>query len=97
VEALREVFAICRRENIRAVVALVPEGSEFRSWYGPTANATTERLIDIAHEGVDGRVIDARDWLPDDSFADGHHMLDSAAPIYTARLVNELIVPALKE
>jgi hypothetical protein len=97
VVALQEVFEICRRERIRVVVALVPEGSEFRSWYGPVAHSTTDRLIDIARDGADGRVIDARDWLPDDSFADGHHMLDSAAPIYTARLVKELIMPALVE
>jgi hypothetical protein len=96
VEALREVFEICRAERITPVVALVPEGSDFRSWYGPEAKALTTELIAIACAGADGRVIDARDWLPDDAFADGHHMLHTAAPIYTGRLTKELIIPALK-
>lgn len=96
VEALREVFEICRQERITPVVALVPEGSDFRSWYGPQAKALTKELIAIACDGADGRVIDARDWLPDDAFADGHHMLHTAAPIYTERLTRELIIPALK-
>ncbi len=96
VEALREVLAMCRHEGITAVVVLSPEGSEFRSWYGCTAKATTKMLKSIACEGTDGRVIDARDWLPDDAFADGHHMLYTAAPTYTKRLVKELIIPALK-
>lgn len=96
VEALREVFAICKQEGITAVVSLVPEGSDFRSWYGPEAKAATAMLIEIARHGADGRVIDARDWLPDECFADGHHMLHTAAPKYTERLTRELIVPALK-
>jgi hypothetical protein len=96
IQALREVFEICREEKITAVVSLVPEGSEFRSWYGVEAKAATKKLIEIACDGADGRVIDARAWLPDDAFADGHHMIHTAAPIYTKRLVEELILPAIK-
>ena len=62
----------------------------------PWDKALTERLKQIADKETNGRVIDARDWLSDDSFADGHHMLYTAAPIYTERLTKELIVPALK-
>ena len=93
--ALKEVFAICHREGIKAVAVLTPEGSEFRSWYGPAARAATSELIALAQAATGGRVIDARDWLPDNVFVDGHHIHASAAPGYTARLTRQLVIPAI--
>ncbi len=97
VAALRETLALCKREGILAVVVLTAENSDFRSWYGPAALRAVEELIQISKHGADGRVIDARAWMPDAAFADGHHMYDLAAPSYTSRLTRELILPALRE
>jgi hypothetical protein len=93
--ALNEVFAICRREGIQTVAVLTPEGSVFRSWYGPAAEIATAELIALADVGTGGWVTDARDWLPDNAFVDGHHVHASAAPGYTKRLARQLIVPAV--
>lgn len=96
VAALRETLALCKREGILAAVVFTSENSDFRSWYGPAAAAVAE-ILQICRQDADGRVVDARAWMPDDAFADGHHMFDVAAPTYTSRLVRELILPAIRE
>ena len=83
-------------EPVSAVV-VTAENSDFRSWYGADAHKAVEQLIQISRDGADGRVIDAREWMPDDTFADGHHMYDFAAPTYTSRLTKELILPAIRD
>jgi len=97
IAALREALALCKREGILAAIVLTSENSDFRSWYGPAAHAAVAEILQICRQDADGRVIDARAWMPDDAFADGHHMFDVAAPTYTSRLVRELILPALRE
>lgn len=93
--ALLEIFATCRREGIAAVAVLPPEGNDFRSWYGPGAQRVAGELLSLARSATDGWAVDAREWLPDDAFVDGHHVLEWAAPGYTARLARDLLVPAL--
>ena len=97
VAALREVLALCKQEGILAAVVITAENSDFRSWYGPAAHAAVAEILQICRQDADGRVIDARAWMPDDAFADGHHMFDVAAPTYSSRLVRELILPAIRE
>jgi hypothetical protein len=93
--ALLETFAICRREGIAAVAVLPPEGGDFRAWYGPGARRVAAELWALADAATGGRAVDAREWLPDDAFVDGHHVREAAAPGYTARLAREALVPAL--
>jgi hypothetical protein len=96
VRALKEVFALCRREGITAVAVLTPEGSEFRSWYGPAAHAAAAELIALAGAATGGRVVDARGWLPDSAFADAHHIRAPEAAGFTAELTRRAIVPAVR-
>jgi hypothetical protein len=84
---------VCRCERIPVVVYLMPEASDIREWYTAEGEAILdEYLRDISQEyGV--RVIDARDWLPDDAFADGHHLLPCGAAVFSTRFVHELTTP----
>jgi hypothetical protein len=87
--AVRDVLARCAEHDIRAAVVLMPESSEFRGWYGPAGYAA---VTAFAHElsaeyGVP--VFDARGWVPDDGFADGHHMIPAGAEAFTDRLAAE--------
>jgi hypothetical protein len=89
VEALRDTLAVCRAAGVRAAVVVTAESSEFRGWYGP---AGAERITTLAREfggefGVP--VYDAREWVADDGFADGHHMNPAGAKTFTARLASE--------
>ncbi|HKB06156.1 MAG TPA: hypothetical protein VKD90_28430 [Gemmataceae bacterium] len=95
--ALLEIFAICKREGITAVAVLPPEGSEFRSWYGPGARRAAAELLALARDATGGRAVDSREWLPDSEFVDGHHVHESAAPGFTSRLTREALIPAVQK
>ena len=51
-------------------------------------------VVDLATEqsGMEWYV-DAREWLPDSSFSDGHHMLRPGAELFSDRLNREVIAP----
>ena len=40
-------------------------------------------------------VVDARAWVPDDGFMDGHHLLPEGATTFTKRLGTEVLQPML--
>jgi hypothetical protein len=93
--ALRALLELCRREGIRASLVVLPEGSEFRTLYPPEAlQDVTAYLARVEREcGVS--VIDARRWVGDDGFIDGHHLLPSGATVFTRRLAGEVLQPLL--
>ena len=95
-KAYAEIFATCRQHGIVAVAVITPEASDFRSWYGINAQKAVTILMKAANEGTDGHVVDAREWLPDSVFADGHHVSRAAALMYSSRLSRDALVPALR-
>jgi hypothetical protein len=90
VRALRDLLQCCRREGIAVVLVLMPESSEFRSWYRPECLETMSRLLDELHSTTGVPVLDARKWLDDRDFTDGHHPEESGARIFTTRLLAEM-------
>jgi hypothetical protein len=88
--ALRELLELCRDRHIGVVLFLMPEASEFRGWYSAPA---LRRLSDfLAALGRDYGIplVDARRWIGDDDFSDGHHLLRLGAAIFTARFAAEV-------
>jgi hypothetical protein len=94
--ALRELLDVCRRHDIRAGLLLMPEGSEFRSWYSAAGWTTLGRYVDAVARDFDVPVIDARDWMADALFMDGHHLLPEGATAFTQRLEREAIRPLVE-
>lgn len=93
--ALRGILALCRREGIKPSVVLLPEGEVFRRLYSP---ATLDVVRDyLAKLGRECRVpvVDARSWVPDDGFMDGHHLLPSGASTFTRRLGSDVLGPMI--
>jgi hypothetical protein len=92
-DALRELLAVCRDHGVPVKLVLMPEGTEFRSWYPP---AVRERLTAFL-AGVCGEFgcecIDAREWVADDRFTDGHHLLRPGAEQFSDRLTDEVLRP----
>jgi hypothetical protein len=86
--ALRDLVERCRREGIAVVLVLMPESTEFRSWYSPRGLAEVRALLEELGDGC--AVVDARAWLPDAAFRDGHHVHAEGARAFTARLREEL-------
>jgi hypothetical protein len=95
--ALRELLSLCRDQHIRAAMVLMPEGSDFRSWYPPEAWQQIDAFLRRASAAFDAPIINAREWIADDQFSDSHHLLPSGAEKFTARLGREAIAPLLKQ
>jgi hypothetical protein len=86
VVATRDMLQQLKQRGIRTRLILSPESSEFRSWYGP---GKQELITEFARKLADDfqvSLIDAREWLSDEQFTDGHHATPSGAITFTERL-----------
>lgn len=87
--ALHELLALCRQEGIPSALVLMPEGSEFRSWYPPAVWAQIAGFVEMLRQEHGSTVINAREWVPDHAFADTHHLVLEGATLFTERLGRE--------
>jgi hypothetical protein len=93
VRALRELLATAREHAVPVRLVLMPEAVAFRGLYPRRYAAPLDRLLaELAREVP---VNDARGWVPDDGFRDGHHLNRTGAAIFTDRLIRDVIEPAL--
>jgi hypothetical protein len=90
VRALRDLLKRCHRERIAVVLVLMPESSVFRGWYRSECLMAMSQLLTEVHATTGVPVIDARLWLDDSDFTDGHHPEESGTGKFTARLIAEL-------
>src|SRR5262249_17947355 len=89
--ALRELLDLCRRRHIPVVLFLMPESSEFRGWYAaPTLRRLSDYLTALRRD-FGAPLLDARLWLRDDDFSDGHHLLQHGAAVFTRRFIAEIL------
>jgi hypothetical protein len=92
--ALCEFLGLCEREKIELVLVLTPESKEFQGWYSPEALAQIDFYC-RALSGVAGGVpvVDGRNWLSEDAFMDGHHVLPHGADEFSRCLEREVLRP----
>jgi hypothetical protein len=95
-QVTREVLNLCRKEGIAVALFLMPEESEFRRWYSPASNTTVNEYIARLTREYQVPVIDARQWIADGEFLDGHHLLPRGAALFTERFGREAIKPLLE-
>jgi hypothetical protein len=88
--ALHDLLARCRHEQIPVALVLMPTSAAFRELYPPDARAAVQGLLDELRQRHGVEVIDATDWLPEEDFDDGHHVLLSGAQHFTSRLIDEV-------
>lgn len=93
--ALRELVGRCHAAGVPVRLVLMPEGSVFRQWLPPAGEARLTAFLTNLSAECDVPVIDARSWLPDSDFYDGHHMFARGAEAFTDRLGREVVAPAL--
>jgi hypothetical protein len=91
-QASRDVLELCRREHIAVVLFLPPENSGFRN-YAPDVAACQVRAIRQLAEEFELPLLDARTWIDDEGFSDGHHANPRGAEQYTARFGRDALVP----
>ena len=89
-QALHELLDLCRSEKIPAALVIMPESSQFRSWYSDEAKTVLHGFLDELSQTYGVSVIDANCWIADDDFEDGHHTLYHGADVFTNRLQAEL-------
>jgi hypothetical protein len=88
--AVLDMIELCQAENIPVLLYLMPEARVLRDWYTLEGQACLEGYLRGLGRRYGIRVIDAREWLPDDAFADGHHLLPHGATAFTSRFLKEV-------
>ena len=93
VTALRDTLTRCRAAGWRAALVLMPESTEWRSWYPPAGLAELDAVLAglAAEFGVP--LFDTRTWVPDHGSIDGHHLSGPAADAFTEKLTREALAP----
>lgn len=91
-KALRELLQSCKERNVAVGLLLMPEGGEFRSWYGPGVWAKIENHLHELVEEFGAELFNAHDWMEEAEFKDSHHLYQSGALTFTRRLTNEKIL-----
>jgi hypothetical protein len=84
----RELFERAATRGIGVAVVCPPESSRFRN-FDPVGAAT---LMTEVHRLVDEfrlPIVDARAWIADDAFSDGHHLTVDGARRYSERFAKE--------
>jgi len=86
---MEEFFAFCREHQItvRAVV-ITPENKDFRAIYGPGVEQRTADLLGELCRRHGARLLDARHWMADHRFLDGHHLTARGSQEFTRRFLH---------
>lgn len=93
--ALRELLDLCQRENITPALLVMPESSYFLRWYAPRTHVLLQAYLKQLSTDYQVPVIDARNWVPDKGFRDGHHLVTDGATLFTRRFGREALQPLL--
>jgi hypothetical protein len=94
--ALRDTLDLCRTANVPVRLVVLPETTAFGRVYPPGAPERVAAFLAGLTAEFGCPLTDARGWLPDDAFLDGHHLLPGRAPEFTDRLTGEVILPFLR-
>jgi hypothetical protein len=91
--ATRELLELCRSEGVQPALVMMPESSEYRALYSPETERTVTRYAAELERTYGVPVVDARGWLPDDSFSDGNHMFRPGGIAFSRRLAVDVLQP----
>lgn len=90
-DAFRELIAGCDALGPnKIVIILLPVTSDLRGWLPPEALSAMHELIDEVSVGRPVRVIDLRDAMPDDAFADYAHLNPAGRAAFSSLLAERL-------
>ena len=94
--AMRDLLELCRDKGIGVTVVMMPESNAYRALYSADAERTVTGYAASLERTFGVPVIDARAWLPDDSFSDGNHLFRPAGVAFTRRLAVEVLQPLVE-
>lgn len=91
--AMRALLDRCRQEAIDVTLLLLPESRGFRECYPPAVAEQINSYVAGLAEEYQLTVVDARTWMPDELFFDGHHMLSAGADQFTQQFGEQVLRP----
>ena len=93
--ALADLLVLCREQGVPVRLVLMPESAGFRALYPPDATARLYEFLNrlCAEHGCE--LVDARAWVADTGFTDGHHLLQPGARQFTDRPGREVVAPLI--
>jgi hypothetical protein len=93
--ALREMLDHCRQEGIGVALLFLPESTAMQHCYPPAVRAAVDAHFRSLGTEYGVPAIDARDWVADELFHDGYHLLPEGAVAFTRRFGREVLRPLL--
>jgi hypothetical protein len=94
--ALRDTLLLGREHGVTVALVLMPEAAAFRALASDPGRARLSAFLAAICSEFGCRLIDAREWVADDGFLDGHHLTRAAAITFTDRLTAEAITPLVR-
>jgi len=91
--ALEELLELAARRGIPTRVVVMPEAPSFQELYPAGLHGRIVAALERVARPHGVSVLDARDWLGEEDFYDGHHMFRAGAERFTRRLTAEAIRP----
>lgn len=83
--AMHHLLRLCQAEQIEAALVVMPEGSEFRSYYTPASRRCFNDYMECLSREFALPVYDATEWCDDDDFWDSHHLVGAGAQRFSQR------------
>jgi hypothetical protein len=93
--AVRDLLAATAGAGIPTLLLTFPEGPSYRRLYAPGFREECGAFLAAACREAGAATADVGDWVADDGFLDGHHMLPHAADAFTRRFGEEVLGPFL--
>ena len=78
-------------------LVLMPEGPAFRTFYPADAWRQIRGFVDTLKGEYGIPIVNARDWMAEEDFLDSHHLLPSAATVFSERLGQAGILPLVRQ
>lgn len=91
--AMRRLLDLCRARGIDASLYLMPEGSEFRSWYPAESRTKVDDYLAKLARKYDCAIYDATHWAADEELIDSHHLLPHGAEVVSRRFSEQVADP----
>jgi len=89
--ALRALLNLCREQGIGVTMYIMPEGSEFRGWYPAGARQEVAEYLGRLQREYGFGLHDLTDSMPDESFADSHHLLPEVVAMFSTKFAREVM------
>jgi hypothetical protein len=94
--AIRGILDLCRQQNVKTALFMMPEPSFVRAWYVAPLRAKFNEYLTRLRDRYGVPVVDARDWNPDADFVDAFHLHPDGARTFSERFGREVFQPLLR-